>query len=123
MFGISAFSEVPFSSLSVSGDIWSEIRNNDNQWSAVAQTISHYARVQQENAQDLLLEDLSYFLLEPNVTQYSRIELESNSDLLQEDLSFTLLEVSLSEVIVTTFVETFETWQDATVTANSWTEV
>lgn len=32
MFGISAFSEVPFSSLPVSGGIWQEVRGDTNSW-------------------------------------------------------------------------------------------
>jgi hypothetical protein len=32
MFGISALSEVPFSSLPVSGGIWQEVRNNADSW-------------------------------------------------------------------------------------------
>lgn len=123
MFGFSSFSEAPFSSLVAVGDIWNEIRNNVDNWSLVQQTISHFARVEQESGSDLLTEDLSFFLLEPNVSQYSRIEVEGDGDLLQENLDYVLLEVSLDEVIVTTFVETFETWQDTTATANTWTEV
>jgi hypothetical protein len=123
MFGFSSFSEATFSSLVAVGDIWNEIRNNVDNWSLVQQTISHFARVEQESGADLLTEDLSFFLLEPNVSQYSRIEVEGDGDLLQENLDYVLLEVSLDEVIVTTFVETFETWQDTTATANTWTEV
>jgi len=32
MFGIAAFSEVPFSSLPVSGGIWQEVRGDSNSW-------------------------------------------------------------------------------------------
>jgi hypothetical protein len=32
MFGISALSEVPFSSLPTGGGIWQEIRNNTDSW-------------------------------------------------------------------------------------------
>ena len=32
MFGISAFSEVPFSSLPTGGGIWQEVRNNADSW-------------------------------------------------------------------------------------------
>jgi hypothetical protein len=35
MFGIAAFSEVPFSSLPTSGGIWQEVRGDSNNWTRV----------------------------------------------------------------------------------------
>jgi len=63
MFGIAAFSEVPFSSLPTSGGIWQEVRGDSNQW--VDEDFNNYRqpRILLENSAALLLEDLSYLLL------------------------------------------------------------
>jgi hypothetical protein len=63
MFGIAAFSELPFSSLPTSGGIWQEIRGDSNQW--VNEDFNNFRqpRILLENGAALLLEDLSYLLL------------------------------------------------------------
>jgi hypothetical protein len=63
MFGIAAFSEVPFSSLPTSGGIWQEARGDSNQW--VNEDFNNFRqpRILLENGAALLLEDLSYLLL------------------------------------------------------------
>jgi hypothetical protein len=64
MFGISSFSEAPFSSLVVTeAGGWQEIRNNVNRW--IDEDFNNYRqpRILLENGAALLLEDLGYMLL------------------------------------------------------------
>jgi hypothetical protein len=63
MFGIAAFSEVPFSSLPTSSGVWQEVRGDSNQW--VNEDFNNFRqpRILLENGAALLLEDLSYLLL------------------------------------------------------------
>jgi len=54
--------------------------------------IYHYPRVELESGFDLLLEDLSYLLLENADSLTTNMELEDGDNVLLEDLDFLLLE-------------------------------
>ncbi len=54
--------------------------------------IYHYPRIETENAFDLLLEDLSYLLLENADSLTTNMELEDGNNVLLEDFDFLLLE-------------------------------
>lgn len=100
MFGISAFSEVPFSSLPVSGGIWQEVRGDSNVWTRIDPTES------------------SLLVKASNGVQY-----QASLRVLSSSAVQFVVPREVKNSSGTTFVPVTNLWQDSSTSSSSWVEV
>ena len=100
MFGISALSDVPFSSLPTSGGIWQEIRNNADSWTRIDPT------------------DNSFLVKASNGVQY-----QASLRVLSSSAVQFVVPREVKNSSGTTFVPVTNLWQDSSTSSSSWVEV
>jgi len=99
MFGLSSFSQAPFSSLVItSDDGWNEVRGDGNVWTQIDPS------------------NVGYLVLDSNGVQYQV------SYTVLADQGYVVLSSVLNNS-GQTFVPISESWQTASIGSNSWTEV
>ena len=99
MFGLSSFSQAPFSSLVItSDDGWNEVSGDGNVWNQVDPS------------------NVGYLVLDSDGTQYQV------SYTVLADQGYVVLSSVLNSS-GQTFVPISESWQTASIGSNSWTEV
>lgn len=98
MFGLSAISEVPFSSLAGIGGVWNEVRDNANSWTRVDPLNVGFLVLDSSGAQY----QVSYRVL--GTQSYGVINSVLNSS-------------------GQSFVPISNSWQTASTNSNSWVEV
>jgi hypothetical protein len=100
MFGIAAFSEIPFSSLPTSGGIWQEVRGDSNVWTRIDPTES------------------SFLVRDSNGVQYQASLIVLSSSAVQF-----VVPREVKDSSGTTFVPVTNLWQDSSTSSSSWVEV
>jgi hypothetical protein len=100
MFGIAAFSEVPFSSLPTSGGIWQEVRGDSNVWTSINPT------------------EPSFLVKDSNGVQYQASLIVLSSSAVQF-----VVPREVKDSSGTTFVPVTNLWQDSSTSSSSWVEV